>query len=656
MSESERAAGFPTDASPDARLELERSWAHPRGFLGWFTEVHHARIARRSVITAFVFFAFAGLEAVVMRLQLARPGSTLVGPDRYDQLFSMHGSTMMFLFAVPVMEAMGLWMVPSLIGTRNLAFPRLIAWAYYLFLIGGVLLYTSFALGFGVDTGWFSYVPLSGPEFAAGKRVDTWAQMITFTELSGLAMSVSMIVTILKQRAPGMSLARMPLFAWSQLVTAFMVLFAMPAVMLGSGMLASDRMVGTHFFNPVEGGDPLLWQHLFWFFAHPEVYIIFIPALGMVSMIVSTFARRPIFGYPAMVLSLVATGFIGFGLWVHHMFATDVPEVGQSFFTAASIVIAVPTGVQLYCWIATLWGAPVRFTVPLLHVLAFFGVFVLGGLSGVMLASVPLDLQLHDTFFVVAHLHFVLIGGSLFPLFGAITYWFPKWTGRFMNERLGRWQVALMFVGFIVTFLPMHQLGILGMPRRIYTYSADRGWGSLNMAATIGAGVLGVSMLLMLINVAWSARRGARVGPDPWGGGTLEWTTSSPPPPYGFVRIPAVRSGHPLWTDPEVMPCVAGLRTDRREVLVTRVLDAEPDHRSIQPGPSPWPVLLAAATGVTFIGLIFHAWFLPIGSLLCGAVLVAWFWPKKANPHEPEESKEKEFEDELHDVRERRRA
>jgi cytochrome c oxidase subunit I len=441
---------------PPDLVQLEHTWEEGPGVWAAITSVDHVRIGRRYITTAFAFFLLAGLIALVMRLQLARPENDLVGPDLYNQLFTLHGSAMMFLFAVPIMQGFGVYLVPLMVGARNLAFPRLNAWSYFIYLCGGLLLCFGFVRDMSPDAGWFSYPPLSGPEFSPGKRIDIWAQLITFTELSSLAVAVNIIVTVLKHRAPGMSLDRLPLFTWASFVTSFMVIFAMPAVMVASTLLALDRLVGTHFFNPAEGGDSLLWQHLFWFFGHPEVYIIFLPALGMVSAIIVSASRRAIFGYRAMVLSLVATAFMGFGLWVHHMFATGLPGLGESFFTAASMMIALPSGIQIFCWIATLGAGRPRFTSPLCFVLGFIIIFVLGGLTGVMLASVPLDLQVHDTYFVVAHFHYVLIGGAVFPLFGALHHWFPKMTGRALDERLGKLTCALMLVGFNVTFFPMH--------------------------------------------------------------------------------------------------------------------------------------------------------------------------------------------------------
>jgi cytochrome c oxidase subunit 1 len=504
------------------REELVRTYRGHGGLWGWITSVDHKSIATRYIATAFAFFLLAGLNAALMRLQLARPESTVLGPDRYNQAFTVHGTAMMFLFAVPIMSAFGLYLVPLMLGTREIAFPRLNAFGYWTFLIGGLFLFYSFYMNTGPDTGWFAYVPLSGPEYAAGKRVDVWLQVVTFTEIAALVAAVEVIVTTFKQRAPGMSLDRIPLYVWAILVTSVMIIFAMPAVALAStAMLGMDRLVATHFFNRAEGGDPLLWQHLFWFFGHPEVYIMFIPGLGFISSIIETFTRRSIFGYPVMVLSLMMTGFVAFGLWVHHMFATPIPQLGRSFFTAASVLIALPTGAQIFCWIATIWAGRPRFTTAMLFAIGFMLVFIIGGVTGVMIASVPFDLQVHDTYFIVAHFHYVIIGGVVFPLFGACYLWFPKATGRLLSERLGKWHFWLFFIGTNLTFFPMHLLGLDGMPRRVYTYLPEMGWGDMNLLATIGAGVIVASVVCFGVNVLASLRWGAVAGPDPWGGPTL---------------------------------------------------------------------------------------------------------------------------------------
>jgi cytochrome c oxidase subunit I+III len=608
---------------------LDRTWSDPPGLIGWFCAINHKTIARRFIVTTLAFFAAGGLLAVMMRLQLARPDNGLMGPDLYNQVFTMHGTTMMFLFAVPVMQALAVYLVPLMIGSRSVAFPRMNAFAFWIFLFGGLMLYGAFLLNAGADAGWFSYVPLAGPDYSPGKRVDFWAQMITYTELSGLLEAIVIITTVFKLRAPGMALNRMPLFVWAMLVTAFMVLFAMPAVMLASTALILDRLVGTHFYNPAEGGDALLWQHLFWFFGHPEVYLIFIPGLGFLSAIIPTFARRPIFGYTAMVLSLIATAFLAFGLWVHHMFATNLPELGKSFFTAASMLIAVPTAIQIYCWLATLWTGKLHFKTPLLFVLAFFFILVLGGMTGLILASVPLDLQVHDTYFVVAHLHYVLLGGAVFPLFGAFYYWFPKFTGNMMSEGLGRLSFWLMFIGFNLAFFPMHLLGLKGMPRRVYTYQAGMGWDNMNLLATVGAATLATGVLVSLVNAVQAVRRAQQASPNPWGGGTLEWATDSPPSPANFAAIPVIYGRDPVWQPAPVgeVDHVGGLSAQSREQLVTSVIDALPDHRASFPNPTPWPFLSAIATTVLFTASIFTPWAVVWGSVPVAIALTLWFWP-----------------------------
>jgi cytochrome c oxidase subunit I len=619
-------------SAPDtSRLaNLERIWKDPPGFWGWFTHVNHRSIGKRYMVTAFAFFLAGGVLAALMRMQLSRPENHFLGPDLYNQIFTTHGSTMMFLFAVPMMfEALAVYLVPLMVGNRNICFPRLNAYSYYVYLAGGLLLYAGLFINTGPDAGWFAYVPLSGPDFTPGKRSDIWAQMITFTELSALAVAVEVIITTFKMRAPGMSLNRIPLFVWAQTIVAFMVIFAMPAVMLSSTMLLMDRTVNTHFFNPAEGGDAILYQHLFWFFGHPEVYIIFIPGTGIVSTIISTFSRRRIFGYTAILLSMVGTAFVGFGLWVHHMFATGLPQMGESFFTAASLMVVIASGTQVFCWLVTMWTGKVVLKTPMLFALAFFFVFIMGGLTGVLMASVPVDLQIHDTFFIVAHFHYVLIGGAVFPLFGALYYWIPKITGRMLNEAAGKWHFWLFFIGFNMTFFPMHILGLRGMPRRVYTYPTSMPWANLNMLASLGAVLMTAAVLIFIANFFWHQKKGELAGDNPWGAATLEWATSSPPPVYNFAELPTVNGRDALWDRLPNQPIVEGLDEDCRQVLMTRVMDADPDHRDEFPEPTPVPFIAAIATSGFFISTIFTAKAFFPTIIVVGIVFLIWYWPKR---------------------------
>jgi cytochrome c oxidase subunit I len=628
-----------TDLPPgELPRALDRVWSAQPGFWGWLCSVDHKSIGLRYILTAFANLVMAGVLAMVIRLQLSSPGNRLVGPDLYNQIFTMHGTVMMFLFAVPMMEAVAVYIVPLIVGSRIIAFPRLNAYSYWVYLGGVLMLWVAFAVGDGPDNGWFNYVPLSGPDYGPGKRSDLWAQMITFTEVAALAVAVEIITTVFKLRAPGMTLNRIPIFAWAALATSFCVFFAMPAVVVGSSMLISDRLIGTHFFNPAEGGDALLFQHLYWFFAHPEVYIIFLPGLGMASTIVETAARRPLFGYPVVVLSILSIGFLSFGLWVHHMFATGLPRLGNSLFTASSMAIAIPTGATIFCWIATLWDGKVRITTPVLFVIGFIIIFVIGGMSGVMIASVPFDLQATDTYFIPAHIHYVILGGALAPLLGAFYHWFPKFTGRVLSERAGRWHAFFYIVGVNVAFFPMFILGLHGMTRRIYTYPEGFGWTGLNRLSSFGAALVAISFAIFIVNVIVALRRPREAPDNPWDAPTLEWATASPPPPYNFAHIPWVSSRVPLWEERDGLPYVTGLRVDRKEVLVTTAVDAEPDLREPVPTPSIWPLIAAVATTVLFIGSIYTPSAVVWGAIPVGIALIGWLWPRRAAAPQPREA------------------
>jgi len=614
---------------PDQSLidRLSLTWRDAPGVWGFLTTVDHKRIAARYIVTALLLMFLAGMLAIDMRFQLLFPENSRMTPQLFDEAFSLHGSTMLFLVSVPIMEAMALWLVPLMLGARNMAFPRLGAFSFWLYLGGVLTLWIAHAMDITPDLGWFEYPPLSGPNYSPGHRADIWAQMITFTEVAALAASVNVTATILKLRPPGMTLARMPVFLWAMLIASIMTILSMPAIMLVTSMLIADRMVSTHFFSPAGGGDVILFQHLFWFFGHPEVYIIFIPATGFVSSIVETFSRRRLFGHSVLVLSIIAICALAFGLWVHHMFAVGLPRLGNDFYTAASMAIAVPAGLQIFCWIATMWNGRPWLATPMLWVLGFIATFVIGGLSGVMTASAALDLQLTDTYFIVAHLHYVLIGGALFPLFGAFCYWYPKATGKLMSEKWGRIAFALIVGGFNLGFFPMHFLGLMGMPRRVYTYPSGMGWEGLNQVATAGSVIAVFGGLVFVANAVISYWRGRPSGADPWRGSTLEWASESPPPAWNITYTPVVDSLTPMWDEPAALRAMDGLSVDMREILVTSVTDAAPLYRQKSVTPSIWPLITALAVSAMFIGSIFTPWAVAVGAIPIGVALTGWFWP-----------------------------
>ncbi len=621
------------DASIAPRLQ--RIWETRAGWIGALASVDHKSIGKRYLVTSFIFLILGGLEAAVMRAQLAQPNQTLLTPEQYNQLFTMHGVTMIFLYALPVLSGFSNFLWPLLLGSRDMAFPRLNAFSYWIFLFSGLFLYGSFPLGKAPDAGWFNYVPYASLDFNPGINIDLYALGMVMLGISTTVGSINFIVTLIRTRAPGMSINRVPILIWGTLTASVGNVFAVPAVSLAFLMLWLDRRFGMHFFDVTGGGQPLLWQHLFWMFGHPWVYAIVLPAMGMVSDGLPTFCRRPLVGYTAVALATVTTMVLGFGVWVHHMFATGLPPLSLSFFSAASFVIVIPSAVAVFAWLATIWtGRPV-FTTAFLFFAGFVVVFVIGGVSGFMTAAVPVDTQLTDTYFVVAHLHYVLIGINVFPVVGGIYYWFPKFTGRMMNERLGKWNFWIMFIGFNVGFFPMHIAGLLGMPRRIYTYPAGLGWGPVNLVITIGAYVFAFGVLLFLINVWHSLRRGERAGPNPWHAPSLEWATASPPPAYNFAVIPVVASRYPLWESQmerrngESSTTEGFLLDDGRETIGTTPLDAVPDVILRMPGDSLAPLLLSIAVTVVFIGMLAHSWWI-FGLALAASLVatVAWLWPE----------------------------
>jgi len=576
----------------------------------WLTTVDHKRIGILYGTSAFIFFLIGGIEAIIMRLQLARPDSTLVSARTFNELFTMHGTTMIFLAVMPLSASFFNYMIPLLIGARDVAFPRLNALSYWVFISGALFLNLSWLVGMAPDGGWFGYANLSSTQFTPTHSMDFWMLGLQILGISSMLAGFNFIVTIINMRAPGMTLMRMPLFVWMSFVTQFLLVLAFPAITVALILLMFDRFFGTLFYAPAAGGDPLLWQHLFWIFGHPEVYILILPAMGIVSEVLPTFARKPLFGAPFVIFSGIMIGFFGFGVWSHHMFAVGMGPVADSAFSIATMLIAVPTGVKILNWIATLWGGTIRFKSALYFSLGFIAMFTMGGLSGVMHASPPVDLQQTDTYFVVAHFHYVLFGGSIFGLFSGIYYWWPKITGRLLDERLGTWHFWLMLIGFNVTFFPQHFLGVIGMPRRIYTYAPDLGWNFWNLVSTIGALIIALSFLVFIVNVVKTMRAGTAAGPDPWDARTLEWSIPSPPPVYNFALEPTVHDRDEFWRQKY------GDGHGAKPASRPRAATAQDIAAIHMPAPSYWPILLALALVVMVSGLLVSAYQIVVGGLL----------------------------------------
>lgn len=585
------------------------------GLLSWITTVDHKRIGIMYAFTALFFLVLGGIEALVIRLQLAGPNLSLVEPEFFNQLFTMHGTTMIFLAVMPLSAAFINYLLPLMIGARDVAFPRLNAFSYWIYLLGGLFLNSSWLFGAAPNAAWTGYAPLTLPQFSPGLHTDFWLAGLQLLGLGTLVSGFNFIVTIFNMRAPGMTLLRMPVFVWTTLIMSFLVIMSFPSITIALFLIMFDRMFGTHFFNIAAGADISLWQHLFWVFGHPEVYILIMPAMGIISEVLPTFSRKPLFGYPVMVFSTVAIGFMGFSVWSHHMFTIGMGAVANAAFALTTMTIAIPTGVKIFNWLGTLWGGSIRFTTPMLYALGFLSMFVIGGLSGVMHSAAPANTQQHDTYFVVAHFHYVLIGGALFGILAGLHYWFPKVTRRLMSEKLGAISFVFALIGFNLTFFPHHILGLNGMPRRIYTYDAGMGWETLNLLSTIGAFILAVGFLFVLINFFVSLKRGKPAGDDPWDARTIEWMIPSPPPVYNFAVTPRIHTRDEFWARK-----YQGVVSEEEERQLASG-ELPPIH---MPAPSYYPLLLSIALTIAAYGVVFGVTLMYVGLALTLLSIIGW--------------------------------
>ncbi|SFN46538.1 cytochrome c oxidase subunit I [Variovorax sp. OV329] len=602
--------------------QLDRIWATGPGWQR-LAAVNHSVIGMRMFITSFVFFLIAGVLGMLTRVQLASPRSAFLDAETYNQVFTVHGSMMLFLFAIPMVESFAVYLTPKILGTRDFAFPRLTAYGYWCYLFGATIVTVSLILGVAPNSGWFMYTPLSSNVYTPGVNADIWLLGITFVEISALSLAVEITVSVLKMRAPGMSLDRMPIFGWYILVTALMMLVAFPPLILGSILLELERAFGLPFFDPTRGGDSLLWQHLFWLFGHPDVYIIFLPMAGVLSTLIPVFANRRLVGYRAIVVAIIALAFLSFGIWVHHMFTVGIPHLALGFFSAGSAIVAVPTAVQIFAWLATLSHGRPRWGMPMLYIFGFFFVFAMGGLTGVMLAMVPFDWQAHDTYFVVAHMHYVVAGALAFPMLAALYYWLPLLTGRTAVERLSVLAFWLIFMGFNLTFFMMHLTGLMGMPRRVFSYRGDEGWNWLNLLSSVGSFVMTIGFGLLIIDLVVQLRHGRRVRRDPWGGTTFEWAMKMPPASYAFASIPHVGPQTDAAPMGEVALSLArgegylgSTRHGWQETLGVHVTSGKPEQLIVLPNPTYLPLVTALVTCGVVLGFLIKAYWVSLGLAL----------------------------------------